>query len=321
MGLLTFWKRMRQQRRRVLVEDALKHLHACERQGRTASIDSLAGALGRSPRRVIELCGRMQARGWVELTEAGLRLTPEGEQLALQVIRAHRLWERYLADEARLPLSKLHAIADRREHQRDDEAIQAMDAAMGHPLTDPHGDPIPSAAGTLPPSVSKRLTEWPVGRPATIVHLEDEPPAVFSQIIAEGLRPGQQIRVIEADARRIIFTDETNTFLLAPVIAGNIFIVPAEPAAAAVPIHPLTILKAGETATVHRLDETLQGYTRRRLLDLGLTPGAEISAEYAAFLGDPMAFRVRGSLVALRRDQAAHVLIRANGSAGGNGDG
>jgi DtxR family Mn-dependent transcriptional regulator len=321
MGVLTFWKRMRQQRRRVLFEDALKHLHACERHGRTATTESLAGVLRRSPRHVIELCRRMQARGWVRLAEDGLRLTAEGEQLALQVIRAHRLWERYLADEARLPLQKLHAVADRREHQRDDQAIEAMDAAMGHPLTDPHGDPIPSAAGALPPRVSRRLTDWPVGRTATIVHLEDEPPAVFSQIIAEGLRPGQRIRIIEADERRIVLTDEIETFILAPVVAGNIFIVPAGPAAEEEAIRPLTTLKKGQTATVHGLDDGLQGYTRRRLLDLGLTPGAEIHASYAAFLGDPMAFRVRGSLVALRRDQARHVLIRANGAPGGNDHG
>jgi DtxR family Mn-dependent transcriptional regulator len=321
MGVLTFWKRMRQQRQRVLFEDALKHLHACERQGHAATTESLAGILRRAPRHVIELCRRMQARGWVRLTDDGLRLTAEGEQLALQVVRAHRLWERYLADEARLPLHKLHAVADRREHQRDAGALEAMDAAMGHPLTDPHGDPIPSAEGSLPPRVSQRLTEWPVGRPATITHLEDEPPAVFSQIIAEGLRPGQRIRIIEGDERRIVLTDETETFILAPVVAGNIFIVPAEPAVEEETIRPLTTLKKSQSAIVHGLDDSLQGYTRRRLLDLGLTPGAEISAAYAAFLGDPMAFRVRGSLVALRRDQARHVLIRANGATGGNGHG
>ncbi|MDY7107124.1 MAG: FeoA domain-containing protein [Planctomycetota bacterium] len=321
MGVLTFFRNMRRQRRRVLFEDALKHLHACERQGRVATTDSLAGVLRRAPRHVIELCRRMQARGWVKLTDDGLRLTPEGEQLALQVIRAHRLWERYLADEARLPLEKLHTVADRREHQRDAGALDAMDAALGHPLTDPHGDPIPSAEGTLPPRVSRRLTEWPVGRPATIVHLEDEPPAVFSQIIAEGLRPGQRIRIIDADETRLVLTDETDTFILAPVVAGNIFIVPAEPAIEEEAIRPLTTLKKGQSAIVHGLDDSLQGYTRRRLLDLGLTPGAEINASYSAFLGDPMAFRVRGSLVALRRDQARHVLIRANGATEGDGHG
>jgi Fe2+ transport system protein FeoA len=65
----------------------------------------------------------------------------------------------------------------------------------------------------------------------------------------------------------------------------------------------------------------LQGLTRRRLLDLGLTPGAKITAEYASFLGDPMAFRVRGSLIALRREQAGHVFVRTSNGDRSNGHG
>jgi len=314
MGVFSWWRTVRETRRRVVGEDALKHLHACERQGRPATTYSLAGVLRRSSKDVIRLCQRMEAQGWVRSVKGQLRLTAEGERLALQVIRAHRLWERYLADEARVPMARLHAIADRREHHRDADAIQAMDAAMGHPRTDPHGDPIPTPTGTLPAPVSQRLTDWPVGRPATIIHLEDEPPAIFSQIAAEGLRPGQQVRILESDEQRLVFTDETETYVLAPVIAGNIFVIAAEPLVAEPEVTPLTRLQLGQRATVFKLDDMLQGYTRRRLLDLGLTPGAAVIAEYQSFLGDPMAYRVRGSLIALRRDQAAHVLIRSGGA-------
>jgi len=313
MGLLSWLKEHHEVRRRVLAEDALKHLHACQRQGRPATVDSLAGVLRRRPRRVVELCRRMEAQGWIRSAEGQLRLTVAGEQLGLQVIRAHRLWERYLADEARVPLSRLHAMADRREHRRDAELMQAMDAAMGHPQTDPHGDPIPTPQGALPPRISERLTDWPAGKPATIVHIEDEPAAVFSQIVAEGLRPGWRIRVIDSGPDRIVFTDENETYILAPVVAANIFVVEAAPATREPSAIALTELGVGRSATVWKLDETIQGYTRRRLLDLGLTPGATVTAEYRSFLGDPTAVRVRGTLVALRREQAAHVLIRANG--------
>jgi DtxR family Mn-dependent transcriptional regulator len=159
-----------------------------------------------------------------------------------------------------------------------------------------------------------------VGRPATIVHLEDEPATIFSQIAALGLRPGQRIKVIEADEHRIVFADDTQTHVLAPVLAGNIFVVAAGPVAEAVSIGRLTDLEPGRRAVVHRLDDTLRGLTRRRLLDLGLTPGATITTEFASFLGDPVAFRVRGSLIALRREQARHVLIRtARNGANGHG--
>jgi DtxR family Mn-dependent transcriptional regulator len=316
MSLLAWWKRLRRTRQRVLIEDALKHLHACEWQGHRATTDSLAGALELTRRAVVRLSARLQSQGWVSLAEGGLRLTPDGARLALQVIRAHRLWERYLADEARMPLAGIHAEADRREHRRDTETMLALDAAMGYPQTDPHGDPIPTAEGELPHTESRALSEWPIGTPATIVHLEDEPAAIFSQIAALGLRPGQRIKVIESDEDRIVFTDDSETHVLAPVLAGNIFVVAAEPLGDAMSIGRLTTLKPGRCAVVHRLDDALRGFTRRRLLDLGLTPGAAITAEYASFLGDPVAFRVRGSLIALRREQARHVLIRTIRSQG-----
>ena len=321
MTLLAWWKKARQTRQRVLIEDALKHLHESQWQGRRATTDSLAGALELRPRAVFKLCARMQAQGWLRSADGELHLTPAGAKLALQVIRAHRLWERYLADEARMPLADVHAEADRREHHRDERAIQALDAAMGHPQTDPHGDPIPTAEGKLPPSSAQPLTQWPIDEPAVIVHLEDEPQAVFSQIAAEGLRPGQRIRVLESDDTRIVFADNSETHVLAPVVAGNIFVAAADPIAVAQAIELLTSLVPGASAIVYKLDDVLQGFTRRRLLDLGLTPGAEITAEYSSFLGDPMAFRVRGSLIALRRQQAQHILIRTNDVAGKNGHG
>ncbi|MCK4871553.1 MAG: DtxR family transcriptional regulator [Phycisphaerales bacterium] len=314
MGPLTWWSRIREARRRVLIEDALKHLHACEWRGHRATIDSLAGAIGIPSRAVVRLCQHIEAQGWLRSTAGGVCLTPDGTRMALQVIRAHRLWERYLADEARMPLTSIHAVADRREHRRTPRDIQALEAAMGYPTTDPHGDPIPTADGRLPDPASKPLTEWPTDVPAVIVHLEDEPAAVFSQLAAEGLRPGQRIKVIEADAARIVFADDRETYTLAPIIAANVFVGPAAPITTLPFVTPLTTLKRGQDAIVHELDDTLRGFTRRRLLDLGLTPGAVVTSQYTGFLGDPTAYRVRGSLIALRRDQAQRVLIRPAGS-------
>ncbi len=321
MSLFSWWKRIRNARQHVMIEDALKHLHACEWQGRPATTDSLTGSLGLSQRAVIKLCARMQSQGWLKIAGGELHLTTVGTKLALQVIRAHRLWERYLADEARMPLADIHAEADRLEHQRDAEFISALDAAMGHPQADPHGDPIPTADGVLPVTENMPLTQWPISKPARIVHLEDEPEAVFSQIAAQGLRPGQRIVVLESDDTHVVFADDSETYVLAPIVAANIFVAPAAPIDLQANIKLLTSLKPGSSATVHQLDESLQGFTRRRLLDLGLTSGAEITAEYSSFLGDPMAYRVRGALIALRKQQAEHVLITTNNSAEGNNHG
>lgn len=324
MGLLNWIKELRGGWRRRLEEDALKHLHGCEWEGRQATVDSLRGALGLSPARVVELCGRLQRQGSVAMMANGFRLTAAGEAIALQVIRAHRLWERYLSDEAQMPIGRLHAEADRLEHRRQPAELQAMEAALGFPERDPHGDPIPQADGELArESAGMSLVEWPIGVTAEIVHLEDEPTTIFSQLVAAGLRVGQRIRVLESDRARIVFTDEGERYVLAPVIAANVSVVAVgslglggveagggmEDERKEVEM-TLANLEQGCCARVARLDDELRGFSRRRLLDLGLTPGAKVCAEYASLTGDPVAYRVRGSLIAIRRDQAKWILIK-----------
>ncbi len=310
--MLRWIQRVREARQRILVEDALKHLHKCDREGTPSTTASVGDALGVSSRKADRLWQQLESQGLVEVSGDRLHITPVGEQLALQVIRAHRLWEKYLVDEARVPLADVHTMADRREHKRNPEAMSELDASMGYPTTDPHGDPIPTAEGVLSQTDSAPLTHWPIDQSGMIVHLEDEPVAIFAQIAAIGLSPGQRIKVIESTAERIVFTDHQATHVLAPIVAANVFLSASEPMDTQRLLPRLTSLELGASAKVRGLDRTLQGYTRRRLLDLGLTNGADIAAEYRSFLGDPVAYRVRGSLIALRQDQAAHVLISTN---------
>ena len=94
-GFLARWRRRIDAHRQTLAEDALKHLHAAAWQGRTASLESVAGALHLTPHASLRLVRQLEAKGWVASHGSGLLLTLEGEHLALEVIRAHRLWERY----------------------------------------------------------------------------------------------------------------------------------------------------------------------------------------------------------------------------------
>ena len=154
------------------------------------------------------------------------------------------------------------------------------------------------------------MTDWPLNVPARIIHLEDEPPAIFSQVSAEGFRLGQKIWVVESDTRQIVLSDGEKTHILAPIVGANIFVTAVEEEQEREFHPPLTLLKPGQHATVFGLDEHLRGFTRRRLLDLGLTPGVKITAETASLFRDPVAYRVRGCLIALRRDQAEHVRVK-----------
>lgn len=311
-GLLARLKAAKAAAQRERIEDILKFMLDRQQEGRFASTESLAGVLGIRPKELLKLRVVMEAQGLVRTEGSALALTPAGEQLALQIVRAHRLWERYLATEARLPLERVHQEAHRLEHRISVTQINELDAALGYPQHDPHGDPIPNRLGEFPSEQrGKPLTAWPQSIPGRVVHLEDEPPLAYAQILAEGLRLGQNLRVLEVTPERYVLTDGENEYRLAPAVAANIFMVPLpEPAGLEKGVISLVALSDGQQAEIVNIDESCQGFTRRRFLDLGLTPGAVISPELTNFFGDPRAYRVRGVLIALRRDQAGMVQVR-----------
>lgn len=311
LGLLKRLRSRSLKAQREQVEDALKYLLKQERKGRHASPEALGGAMSLTGTETLQLITRMEAQGLLSSRNGGLHLTPQGERWALQVVRAHRLWERYLADEARLPLEKIHSEAERREHGMTPEKLDEMAAALGYPISDPHGDPIPDSSGAYSPSSGVPLTAWSGDQPGKIVHLEDEPPLAYAQILAEGLRLGQTVRVLEMTPERVLLSDGESEFRLAPAVAANVFVSPLpESLAAQRGVMPLSDLPDGVRAEVVALDESCQGFTRRRLLDLGITPGAQLEAEMRNFFGDPRAYRVRGTLIALRREQAAQIWVK-----------
>jgi DtxR family Mn-dependent transcriptional regulator len=310
-GLVARWRASRRTSRRERLEDALKVLLDHEQAGRHASTEALASALGLRASATQALIVTLERQGLTERREGGLHLSPDGERLAMQVVRAHRLWERYLAGEARLPLEKVHREAHRLEHRLTPAEVDALDAQLGHPERDPHGDPIPGRDGTLPDDRGTPLPEWPVDAPGVILHIEDEPPLAYAQLLAEGLRLGQRVRILERGPLRVVLSDGEREYRLAPAVAANLTLAPASETPQAQPgVVSLADLPDRIPAQVVAIDGRLQGYTRRRLLDLGMTPGAQLQPEMRNFSGDPRAYRIRGTLIALRREQADQIWVR-----------
>lgn len=298
---------------RERTENALKHLLRQATDGHSASLRTLKGELGLSDSTLLALVQRLEGEGLIHSDGTHLKLTTEGERLALHVLRAHRLWEAYLASELGVPVDRVHAQAERQEHHLNAQQLDRLSAAMGHPYVDPHGDPIPGTDGVVPEAPGTVLSAWPLSTPARIVHLEDEPPLAFAQLTAEGLKLGQIVRVIERTPARLVLSDGENEYRLAPMLAANVHVaaVSQESLPAVEGVMPLTELPSGAAADVVALDPAFKGFARRRLLDLGFTPGARVRSELEPFSGDPRAYRLRGTTIALRRDQSDCVLVRA----------
>ena len=309
-GLAHRWQRLHRLTNRVLSEDALKHIHEAERRGQPATLSSVAGTLQIGLNRMVALLTNMEHHGLVTTREHEVRLTPSGRQAALHVIRTHRLWERHLADTTGYAEAEWHEQAERREHDLSQAEANALDARLGHPTHDPHGDPIPTAAGELAPNGGRPLTTLAIGGTGRIVHIEDEPEAVYAQLMAEGLYPGQIVRLLELSPHRVRFWAGGDEHVVAPIVAASLTVAPSgEAPASDISGEPLSHLQPDEIGTVVYISPRCRGAERRRLMDLGIVPGTVIRAELRSPGADPTAYRIRGAVIALRREQAALIRI------------
>jgi DtxR family Mn-dependent transcriptional regulator len=295
---------------RVLLEDALKHVYTCESIGRVCTIESLAGQLEISTGRAAALLSRLAESDLVRSAESGPALTDLGRESALRLVRTHRLWERYLADRTGVPAGEWHAQAEHMEHALTPEQADELASRLGHPAWDPHGDPIPTTTGELPDVERVTLAGVEPGRTVEIVHLEDEPREIYDALLADGFGLGSRLDVVARSDRTVRVRARGQEWPLAGVVARNVSVrVLPEGETADEHVDTLLDLRPGEIGRVVDISPACQGSQRRRLLDLGVVKGTEIAPELVSAAGDPVAYRIRGALIALRREQAEWIRI------------
>ncbi|MDZ7844223.1 MAG: iron dependent repressor, metal binding and dimerization domain protein [Anaerolineales bacterium] len=310
-GVYWRWQKQSRLTDRVLIEDALKHIYTFEVGFRSATLESLAGALSISLDKASRVLDITQQKNLVKIKGDQFLLTPTGKETALQILRAHRLWEKYLAEFSGFQEQDWHSQAEQLEHHLTREEMDRISARLGHPTHDPHGDPIPTAAGKVVEHGGVPLTDLAEQSTARIVHIEDEPEMVYAQILAEKLHPGMMIRLDEMSPARVRIWSEGGEHILAPIVARNLSVVPLkiqtdEEGEQGV---PLSSLQQGQWSRIVQISSQCRRVQRRRLLDLGVIPGTEIKAELVSPGGDPTAYRIRGTVIALRDSQAKLIRI------------
>jgi DtxR family Mn-dependent transcriptional regulator len=310
VGIVARFGRASRHTERVLLEDALKHVYTCESIGRMSTLESTAGQLEVSTGRAADLLSRLAELGFVRSEESGPRLTELGRESALRLVRTHRLWERYLADRTGVPPGEWHAEAEAKEHTMTPAETEALAARLGHPAWDPHGDPIPTPGGELPDVQRLTLAGVDAGRTVEIVHLEDEPREIYDALLADGLGLGARLDVVERNDHTVRVKALGREWPLSVEVARNVSVrLLAAGSSSDQPVHTLLDLARGRAGRVVDISPACQGSQRRRLLDLGVVPGTEIVPELVSAGGDPVAYRIRGALVALRREQAEWIRI------------
>jgi DtxR family Mn-dependent transcriptional regulator len=309
-GVVARLRRMAQLTERVRLEDGIKHLLTSEAAGRRSSVESLAGVLGVPRSRAVEILRQLERMDLARPLADDILLTEEGRAYALRIVRTHRIWERYLADSTGFAPEDWHSEAERFEHGLAPETVEQLAAGMGHPLYDPHGDPIPTADGILPPPRGVPLSALDAGASLRVVHIEDEPEEIFRSLRAAGIDVGLRVRLERVDASGFHLTVEGRHVAIDPLAARNLTVEAADDEATEEHFERLDALEPGDEGIVVRLGERVQGAQRRRLLDLGIVAGTAVRAEFRGISGDPMAYRIRGAVIALRRAQARDIFIR-----------
>ncbi|MEJ2057879.1 MAG: iron dependent repressor, metal binding and dimerization domain protein [Desulfofustis sp.] len=293
----------------TLIQHALKLLAECEYEQQAVSAAVIGEKLSIPLGQAEQLLQDMRAAELVETDEVAL--TINGREYALHVLRAHRLYETYLAKKTGHDESVWHRLADEREHDLSKDDVKKLADELGSPRFDPHGDPIPSSTGQMPTKHGKPLVEYAAGWAGRVVHIEDEPSRHYSRIAQAGITTDSVLRIEQKDSNEITIRLEGQTFRFPIDVAKQITAVDLnEGEQFDDSIERLSALQMGEKAEIVSMSSMCRGLERNRLLDLGIVPGTVTTIEIINPSGSPVGYRIRGACIALRKEQAEHIRIR-----------
>ena len=172
------------------VQDYLKAVYELEEDHGRASTSALAAALGVAPASVtgmLQKLSEVSPRLVDYERHHGVTLTPAGRNIALEIIRHHRLIELYLAEALGYRWDEVHAEAEKLEHVISEAFEDRIAAVLGHPTHDPHGNAIPAKDGTVPPQATTPLTAVDAGQTARVARVRDDDPALLRYLAELGL--------------------------------------------------------------------------------------------------------------------------------------
>jgi DtxR family Mn-dependent transcriptional regulator len=182
------------------VEDFLKAVFTLQQQVERVSTKELADFLGRTQPTVTDMAQRLLAADLLDYQKYhGLRLTETGQDIALRMVRRHRLIELYLVRELGYALHEVHDEAERLEHAVSDRFVDALAHRMGDPQIDPHGDIIPAADGSMAERDLQPLSELRINVPATVSRLKAASNEMLQYILKRGFHLGSRVEVVERE--------------------------------------------------------------------------------------------------------------------------
>jgi len=213
-------------------ENYLKSIYSLQVQGIVpeVSVNEIAERMNTRPATVTDMLRKLSDKKLIHYEKyKKTQLTKLGIKQALQIIRKHRLWEVFLYTKLNFSWDEVHEVAEELEHIRSAKLIEKLDEFLGYPMFDPHGDPIPNAAGEVKPASNITLAETKAGDMLQLVAVKDTSTAFLQHLERYGLRIGVLIEAKELlpfDRSMIVRINSSKAVTLSEKITMNLLVVP-----------------------------------------------------------------------------------------------
>ncbi|WP_395617436.1 metal-dependent transcriptional regulator [Aquirufa sp.] len=210
-------------------ENYLKVIHRLsEATSEDISTNAVAELMQTKAASVTDMLRKLADKGWVNYQKyQGVRLSAEGEKIALSIVRKHRLWEVFLVDKMGFNWDEVHEIAEQLEHIESDQLVNKLDEYLGFPKTDPHGDPIPNKDGILPELAYSHLSDIKATKTCKLMGVAQDS-AVFLQLLTKlNLNLGAKLdikEINEFDRSIFVSINDTAPIFISHEVAKNILV-------------------------------------------------------------------------------------------------
>jgi DtxR family Mn-dependent transcriptional regulator len=210
-------------------ENYLKSIYNLEKQGlKKITPTAIAEALSNNPASVVDMIKKLTEKQLLEYEKAkGVKLTDLGKNVAISVVRKHRLWEVFLLEKLGYGWDEVHDIAEQLEHVHHIDLADRLDKFLGQPQYDPHGDPIPKANGETAITYKTLLAEIEEGKTCRVVAVKDTSTAFLQYLKKLEIGIGTKITLIEKipfDNSIVIMIGNTVKTTVSKIFAENLLV-------------------------------------------------------------------------------------------------
>jgi len=177
-------------------ENYIKSIYHLQQLNESVSTNALADHLKAKPASITDMLKKLQSKGLLNYNPyKGFKLSREGNKAALIIIRRHRLWEYFLVDQLQFNWEEVHEVAEELEHVRSKKLVDKLDAFLGFPKLDPHGDPIPDGNGKINVVQQLPLSDLPLNQPAVITSVQNQSSELLSFLSSRNIVIGTKLEV------------------------------------------------------------------------------------------------------------------------------